>query len=193
MTIKDYCKQGNKMSSSFNKAMELAESMLNESETLMYSAIALENGIAGVVVITSKRIYWCAKIGKIGGTKEMYFKDIQSVQTLTDKFLGMTGGGIEIKGGIEIFKISAGNAEVINNIKKAIDNVRMDNITPIKCEVNTNNDTGQVEKKKGTSKLLIIIIIILVMALTIIIGMNNEKKDNDSSTNNNVETTQTNN
>lgn len=155
MTIKEYCKE-TKQAFLYGGELKLAEKMLNDNEELLYASIVnvfnrpIQTGWVptmltlkkeyGVLVVTSKRVYFCVKMGSNTKTRELNIKDITSTDNVYGKgLLGGNMGTLRLCGLTEEFVIS-GQKQFVEKIEEAFKKAKnnIDNTN----DVSTNNSNS---------------------------------------------------
>lgn len=97
-------------------------SIINNEDILKIDFWKIKGKIAGVLVITNKRIIFCNSALGVGQTKEILLKNLQSVDSKDVSFLGI--GKLRIKGMTETFLMDVSGKKTIEEAKKAIYSVQ---------------------------------------------------------------------
>lgn len=95
-------------------------SIVSTGKNLKIDVMDFKNKLSGVLVITSKRIYFCNHVLGVSNTKQMTLNHITSIDDKT--VLGITK--IRICGVTEIFEVD-GNPKINNQIQEALNLARL--------------------------------------------------------------------
>lgn len=130
--------KSNGMSTFLHKgSIKKAQSMLSEREEFLHAAIAnisilpiqdgiepdirkIKNKVSGVIVVTSKRVYFCNNVAGKGTSKQIMIKDITSIDDSVSLF---KTAKLRISGITEMFVVD-GNEETIQQISQAVNEAR---------------------------------------------------------------------
>lgn len=90
----------------------------NNNDNLKIDPFKIKGKLAGVLAITDNRIIFCNNSIGVSNFKEIFLKDIQSIDSTESSILGI--GKLRIKGRTETFTIDISRKNIIEDVKEII-------------------------------------------------------------------------